>query len=98
MRGIKKDERPYVVARLLPGLSGAARSLILKWDAAKYETDDGVDRLLRGIGKSYLVKQAMPDATQHLDDYHNLWQRSGETTTEFLIREENESTSKPLPS
>ena len=84
----KKSEREYLVARLLPGLSSHAKTLIARWPASKYERQDGVEQFLKDVQASYLVKQAMPDAAQNLDDYHHLKRRPGETTTEFLIREE----------
>ena len=44
--GIKTENRKYIVGRLLPGLTGAAGTLVSKWRARDYETEDGAYKFL----------------------------------------------------
>ena len=38
--GTKKEDRKYVVARLMPGLTGAARERAIQWDPAVFEEEE----------------------------------------------------------
>ena len=89
MNGTKADERSLVVSRLLPGLQGPAREVVVKWDAAEFQVANGCEIFLDKLARSPLVRRAIPDANAMLDKYlGELKRRGGESMAAFLVRED----------
>ena len=89
LHGTKKDERSLVVSRLLPGLSGPAKETVVKWNALDFENESGCEDFLRRLGRTPLVRRALPDASMAFDKYLSEFRRrGGETIASFLTRED----------
>ena len=87
-RGTKRDERQYVVSRLLPGLAGTARETVLRWPAQDFEREGGAEDFLKRLSETPMVRRPLPDANVALDRYlGDLRRRPGETIASFLARE-----------
>ena len=85
--GITAVDRIYEVGRLLPGLTGTVRQLVIKWDATDFEVADGWKIYLTRIGQSVLIKKALVDAVQRMDKFFDFKRGDRETVTSFLVRE-----------
>ncbi len=65
--GLNHKERSYSVGRLVPGLSGPARQLVLKWDALDFEVEGGWQLFLEKTDASALIKKALVDTNARMD-------------------------------
>ena len=81
--GTRLADRRYIVGRLLPKLTGPAGILVSKWRAKDFENDNGAGTFLDRLGRTPLVRRALPDANAAMDRFlGDLARRPGETVSQ----------------
>ena len=84
---VKREDRQYVAAKLVGGLTAGARDVVIKWDPTQFECDNGVEKLIAKLKRTPLVRQSLPDAVQCFNRYFDCKRNLGTGMGRFLVLE-----------